>query len=90
MMKSAEARLQATEMFQTTARRRRAFYIGVVGLRLQGIQEEDHQVDQALGNEGAELPIPTEGAALEQCKGDAVMLLQQTARRPDRREIVLG
>ena len=47
-MKSAEERLQATGMFQTTAMRSRAFTSGIVRLRLQRIPEKDHKIDHPL------------------------------------------
>jgi hypothetical protein len=54
-MRSALARLQATPMFQTAAMRSNAFWI--VWLGLQRVPEEHQEIDQSLGDFGADLLV---------------------------------
>ena len=89
-MKSAEARLHAIGMFHTTASRRRASHVRVVGLRLERIPEEDEEVDLALGDQRAQLLVAAERPALQLLDGLAELPLEERPGGTRRPQLVAG
>src|SRR6516162_1919940 len=82
MIKSAEARLQATGMFHTTAMRNNARTSGSCGSDCRGSQEEDEDVEPPLRDSRADLLIPAQGPALQLAHVYPEFLFQQLTGRP--------
>ena len=66
-MKSAEARLHASGMFQTAAIRNKCFDIRIMRHRFQRIPEKDQEVDLIVNDHRADLLIAAQWAALQFC-----------------------
>jgi len=88
-MKSADARLHAAGMFQTTAMRRRAFTSSVMRVRLEWIPEEDQQLDLALRDLGADLLVASQRPALQLVDGKSDLFFEQLASRAGGKQLVL-
>jgi hypothetical protein len=78
-MKSADARLQATGTFHTTAIRNRAFTSGSWGCGSSGSQNQ--QIDLVLGDQCPDLLVPAQRATLELVDSHPELGLEQGARK---------
>ena len=88
-MKSADARLQATGIFQTTAIRISARTSESCGWAVSGSQKKTSRSIFAPGDLGPDLLIAAQRAALQFIDGHAQGLFQQFAGGPRRVQFML-